>query len=320
MQTICSTRTLKGNPHVRWQETISGLYAPLDIKIGDNPNFFGEISRTSFGLVELTRSIVDGEFSRRTRRHVAHEMTANCLVVLVRQGPLTVSQFGRECEIESGAYTMLDLSEPYTLKHAGRTDSYFLKIAKSALSYRIRDLESLCAVTRPGAEGVGAIGRDLIESLANHAESADDSTAALANHVIDFFGIVFDTRPEALVEGNSIAQTGIRRRVLRFIDQNLADPDLSADKIAGALRISTRYLHKVFENSGMSVGCHIRARRLMQCRDALLRTQGASPRVSEIAARYGFRNASHFSTSFKAEFGISPSAARVRALGNTGRR
>lgn len=310
MKIVCSTRTLKGDRRVRWQETISGLYAPLDFEIGDASSFSGEIGRASLGPLELTRAVVDVEFARGTRRHMARGTVDNCLVVLVKRGPLTVSQFGRECDLESGSYTMLDLSEPYAVERTGRTDSYFLKIAKPVLSYRIRDVEARCAVNRPAGSGVAAIGRDLIESLATHAATAASSATVLADHVIDFFGMVFDAGPDGLVESSSIACSGIRRRAVQYIDQNLADRDLSPDKIARALRISTRYLHRVFEESGRSVGRYIRTRRLAQCRDALLRARGTSLRISEISERYGFRNASHFSSSFKAEFGMSPSDVR----------
>lgn len=313
MKTICSTNGLTGDKRVQWQDVISALYAPLDVEIGDAFDFTGDISRATVGPLELTRSVADSEFSRRTRRHVGRESIDSCVVVLVRQGPLTVSQFGRECDVASGGYTMLDLSEPYTLKHAGRTDSYFLKVAKSAFRHRIRNVEARCAVSRPGGVGVAAIGYDLIQSLGAHAETAGPQATVLADHVVDFFGIVFDSVGDGLTDSNSIALSGIRRRALRHIDANLADPDLSPETIAFALRISTRYLHRAFEASGTSVGRFIRTRRLARCRDALARVQGTARRIADIAERYGFRSASHFSTCFKAEFGVSPGAIRSEA-------
>ncbi|MFB9269474.1 helix-turn-helix domain-containing protein [Bradyrhizobium erythrophlei] len=312
MNLVCSTRMLTSDKRVRWQEIISELYAPLEIDIGDPTSFVGEISRTSLGPLELTQSIVDGEFSRRTKRHLVSQNNNDCVVVLVKQGPLTVSQFGRESDIGSGCYTILDLSEPYTLKHRNRTDAYFLKMAKPILGLRIRDVEMRCAVNRPGGTGVAAIGYDLIQSLGSHAATTSERvTMGLAEHMIDFFGIVFDTAGDGLVEGSSIACNGIRRRAARYIDRNLADPELSPEKVADALRISLRYLHRAFEGSGMSVNRHIRTQRLTRCRDALLRTTGTSQRISEISERYGFRNASHFSTCFKEEFGFPPSAVRL---------
>lgn len=315
MNIVCSTKNLTGNKRIKWQEIISGLYAPLDIDIGDSSNFTGEISRAELGSLELTQSVVDSEFSRRTRLHVAKGAGDDCAVVLVKQGPLTVSQFGRESDIESGCYTILDLSEPYTLRHRGRTSTYFLKIAKRTLSYRIRDVEARCAINRPGGTGLAAIGSDLMLSIGSHSETTCPRAAmALADHVVDFFGIIFDTTGDNFVESSSIACSAIRRRAAQYIDRNLADRELSPEQVAAALRISIRYLHRVFEGSGMSVSRYILNQRLARCRDALLRTSGTLTRVSEISERYGFRNASHFSTCFKAEFGVPPSAVRLGKL------
>lgn len=244
-------------------------------------------------------------------------MAEDCVVVLVERGPLTISQFGRDCSLDDGGLTLLDLSEPFTLRHQGRTSTYFLKIAKQTLGHRIRDVEARCAILNPGRSGVAAIGADLPLSIGKHAASAEAGEAgSLADHLVDFFGIVFDAGHDQLVESNSIACGAIRRRATAYIDRNLADPELSPERIAVALRISIRYLHRVFEGSGVSVGRYIRGRRLARSRDALLRTTGTSLRISEIAERYGFRNASHFSTSFKAAFGVSPRDARPERDGD----
>lgn len=309
MKVVCSTSALRSDKRHRWQEAISGLYAPLDVEIDDIPGFAGEISRAALGSLELTRSVVGGEFSRRTRQHISGDVIDECLIVMVRQGPLTVTQFDRECELKSGSFSMLDLSEPYTLRHRGQTDSYFLKIPKRTLHIRLRDVAARCAVEYPGHAGIAAIGSDLIRSLGHHAGGTDAATtSALADHIVDFFGIMFEAAEGQLAESSSVARSAIHRRAIAHIDRHLSDPDLSPEAIATALRISLRYLHRAFEGSGQSVGSTIRSRRLTRCRDALLRGGATSRRISEIAMQYGFRNTSHFSTCFKAEFGVTPSA------------
>jgi AraC-like DNA-binding protein len=47
-----------------------------------------------------------------------------------------------------------------------------------------------------------------------------------------------------------------------FIDQRLADPELSPSAIAAAHHISLRYLHKLFEGQPTTVSGWIRQRRL----------------------------------------------------------
>jgi AraC-like DNA-binding protein len=62
------------------------------------------------------------------------------------------------------------------------------------------------------------------------------------------------TRQEALV-----------RQVRTFVLDHLHEPGLSPAVIAAAHRISVRYLHHLFHESGESVGAFIRSRRLRNC-------------------------------------------------------
>ena len=76
-----------------------------------------------------------------------------------------------------------------------------------------------------------------------------------------------------------------------------------------------RALHALFEDSGESVAGLVRHERLSRCFDDLGRAGGGS--VTEIAFRWGFRDAAHFSRVFKREFGVSPSDVRSSAAAAT---
>ncbi|MFF2351060.1 helix-turn-helix domain-containing protein [Kitasatospora sp. NPDC058115] len=67
-----------------------------------------------------------------------------------------------------------------------------------------------------------------------------------------------------------------------------------------------RYLHKLFEREGLTVRRWIQQRRLEQCRRALGGRQERGSSIAAVAHHWGFANASHFSRSFKAAYGLSP--------------
>lgn len=92
--------------------------------------------------------------------------------------------------------------------------------------------------------------------------------------------------------------------------RHLDDPGLSAEGVARAHLISVRYLHRLFQDEGVTVGRLILRRRVEECARELARRGGVSPSISVVATRWGFRNAAHFSRAFKAVHGQSPQQRR----------
>ncbi len=76
--------------------------------------------------------------------------------------------------------------------------------------------------------------------------------------------------------------------------------------------MSVRALHALFEDADASVAGLVRRERLQRCLEDLRRPNGGS--VTDIAFRWGFCDAAHFSRVFKREYGGTPSEVRHAAL------
>ena len=97
-------------------------------------------------------------------------------------------------------------------------------------------------------------------------------------------------------------------------DSRLADPDLSAVMLARELNVSVRTLQRAFTAAGETVISYIRRRRLEEARLALAAPSGRLS-VSELAARWQFADSSHFSRTFKKEYGRTPTEYARSAVG-----
>jgi AraC-like DNA-binding protein len=62
-----------------------------------------------------------------------------------------------------------------------------------------------------------------------------------------------------------------------YVDLHLADPELTPEKAAGALRTSVRQLHRLFEPSGTSFARYMTRRRLEERRAAVMNPTGGRP-------------------------------------------
>jgi transcriptional regulator GlxA family with amidase domain len=97
------------------------------------------------------------------------------------------------------------------------------------------------------------------------------------------------------------------------VRSHLQDPTLGPASIARAYAMSVRALHALFEEAETSVAGLVRSERLSRCLEDLQRPNGGS--VTDIAFRWGFCDAAHFSRVFKRTFGSTPSETRHAALG-----
>lgn len=98
----------------------------------------------------------------------------------------------------------------------------------------------------------------------------------------------------------------LMRRVVKVINDNLDDPELSVEKLAAEVGLSRVHLHRKLKSlTNQSPSDFIRNTRLRQAA-ALIREKKVS--VSEAAYATGFNSASTFSIAFKRLFGVTPTA------------
>ncbi len=100
--------------------------------------------------------------------------------------------------------------------------------------------------------------------------------------------------------------------VRRYIDRNLASPDLSAEEVAAKFHMSRASLYRLFEPIG-GVARYIRKARLSRAFQEIAAPEVSNRRIGQIAASVGFRNVSAFSRMFHEAYGLTPGEARREA-------
>lgn len=144
-----------------------------------------------------------------------------------------------------------------------------------------------------------------------HALIAERHGTAMANRTTDWF-LHTEILPGGGPQRASIGERhGIHRRdliaALELMQDHLSEP-LDRAAVARSMGLSTRQLDRLFaQHLGRSFTEHSRAIRL-EAAGELLRHSALT--ITEIAIACGFANASHFSTCYKAETGMSPSTER----------
>lgn len=152
---------------------------------------------------------------------------------------------------------------------------------------------------------------ELIGSSVAHLLTARE---ALDEHGITHFvaGLVELVLRSALRDALNRADsaTARYREAVEYINRHLADPELSAERIADALFISRRRLYQLF-NDGDGISGRIRRMRIERAKQLLADPTRASAGVGELARQCGFVNSAHFSRTFRAIVGRTPKEYRA---------
>lgn len=308
MPTVLSTEPLTAaNRAERWHEVVSGTFMPMDVNLLEREPSPGTIVSSRLGTLHISRVQAGPQVVKRNKRHISRDDRTSLIVSLQQQGTATKEQDGRETVIGPGEFSISDSSRPFRIKLEEEFAFTSFHFPREELHVRDEDLQVLTATTFTGEEGSAALVATYLARVAREAEGFDEGVGRrVAATALDLMVMLIDERRgRSASKGSHVAAASLER-VKEHVLRNLGDPDLSPSRIAEAHFMSVRYLHKLFQLEGLTVGGWIRTQRLERCRRELLRPRAAQAGVAAIAQRWGFVSPSHFSRVFRAAYGTTP--------------
>lgn len=147
----------------------------------------------------------------------------------------------------------------------------------------------------------------------------DPTDCSLIDPVVVMLSSVLRSE-QANVPGHPSAQaSNVLLSVKRYIDDNLADPNLAVESLTRQFGMSRASLYREFASVG-GIAEYIRHQRLQRAQREL-RAQGRQPlRLDVVEGKLGFKSGASFSRSFAAAFGMSPRAFKDKEGGAGHRR
>jgi AraC-like DNA-binding protein len=320
MSTVISTDDLPPVERLDFaREVLSqALTVPLEIQPLTEETFHLELRYRDLGAARMSLAAATAFRVRRTPVLIRRSDPDLLCIGLCLRGDGTFDQHGRQVRAPRFDPVLWDTSRPYgawTGPRTGTMQFLIMEFPRALLPMPAAQLEQLMAVKLPADNGAGALASQLLTRLATDMDHYTPGEAArLSTAALDVLAV---TLARALDGDRWVPpethQHALLVRIHAFIQQHLGDPELSPSSIAAAHHITPRYLHMLFQNEGATVATWIRQRRLEHSRHELSDPASASP-VAQIAARWGFSSASHFSTVFKAAYGMPPQEYRRQVL------
>lgn len=295
-----------------FREAICEAVARLGARRSHGGPFDAEVRTHAFGGVRFTEVHCDAVTIERTRQDIAHDSRASYFFTLQLAGTAVVSQRGRHARLSPGEFTVVDGAEPYALHFEAPVRRLVVQVDWDAFQRRVGravDLRAAAFDARsPGTRLVFDAWRSLQGESSAHAPAVQN---ALSAHVLDLAASAMLVAASRRSPGTPSDPQGALARIQAHVRANLRDPELGPQSAAIAAGVSLRRLHQLCRTSGKSFGTWLREERLDHCHREIADTSLAQRPISDIAFRYGFNDATHFSRIFRQRFGYPPSALRA---------
>ena len=238
----------------------------------------------------------------------------NCIIITQLKGTRRYVQAGSMVLLRPGDSTIIDSGRRWSSDCPTPCARLYMRSPRWLVEDQLRT-KMLPIVPRiAGDSGLGATLFRFAISLYEQAEilTPREGMAALEAYLAILSGCLGSSilRSEG---GKHFAE--MWARIEYCIETQLADPTLAPTRIAAALGISVRHLHRLLQRKNVTVSGLILQRRLERCRVEMTHPSSLRRNITEIAYGWGFSDSAHFSRRFREQYGVSPREFRQQAHG-----
>ena len=295
-----------------WDESLRRICGDYTTVWDETTPFFGETELRAVDGLAIAHVASNAHSITRSRAQASISDDEELFLIGCVSGSARMVQQREEFLVKAGDLALIDSGLPSEFTLAGPCSFMSLGIPRRMLASRV-GARTVGSPVRIAGQGIGYVLMSLLISTYDQAAQLGEADARAAEEsllVLLQRALCPQVDPSYMTDRSDTELYSVQQLILTM----LAEPDLSPDLIARRYRTSTRRLHRLFESAGLSLGAWVRRARLERCRRDLANPRLADHRVTSIAFKWGFNEASHFSRAFRDEFGLPPREFRRQAL------
>jgi AraC-like DNA-binding protein len=293
----------------RWREEFGRAMVRCDIEPFE-PDIPFRAEATLRTLPGVRTGLWDGTAARYDRTPAMAAQGDDEVGLVVNLGPKAiVSQRDDSLTLATGdAFPMCtyEVGILITTRHIG------ILMPRDVLVSRVEDFDRV--VTQMIPNTVEPL-RLLVNYIALVQEQAAVGSPGLrqtiGSHIHDLAALALGANRDTRESGLSAVAAARLAAALADINRSFAEPGLTLAAVALRQGVSSRYLQRLFEESGMSFTARVSELRLQRAFALLSKAHSRGRPISEIAWQAGFSNVSHFNRLFRARFGDTPTGVRA---------
>lgn len=293
-----------------WREVLCQAYTALDPIPSEANHFIGSVTAHSLAAFNITTIRSVRQEIYRGMPQIRKDPSSVYFLNLQISGQCRMIQDGRDALIQPGEFSLVDSTRPYLNDYCSDDwEQYSIRIPRDLLNPLLTAPEKSTAIKIAGtAGGLQSVAVDFIQSLTRNASSFTERDDRIGKSLLDIVAMAVGANVGVHESGRVAARKALRGAIISHIEANIADPTLNPLQVANHFKVSSRYLHKILEDSGKSFSKLLLERRLDICARELKKRNDP---ISMIGLRWGFNDLSHFSRTFRHRFGMSPREYRL---------
>jgi AraC family transcriptional regulator, positive regulator of tynA and feaB len=304
-----STRRLEA-----WADVLAATHLAFDVRASAHASgdFRGAVTRRKIGDLMLVDCAASPFLGHRGPDVMSPESAQEDILgfQFVCRGIETVHEGSRSLALSAGDVVLWDGHQPTDVEIVEAFHKRTLIFPRQKVLAVCPRLAELRALPPLGGSGPARLLVRYMNALALEQPRLEAAAGvAAANAALELLRAAVEP---AVPTSRAATREAMRAEIRRYVRTHLQDPAVGPASIARAYAMSVRALHALFEDVDESVAGLVRTERLGRCLEDLQRLNGGS--VTDIAFRWGFCDAAHFSRVFKRAFGVTPSEVRHRAL------
>ncbi len=292
-----------------WRDWAASTIGPIEVELFDSDAFAARW--VSHGIGQLRLLHLHAPAQRVTHiglAGAAMRATPSIQLVYARAGVLVTTMGGRTFDVEPGQFVLLDNTRFYQMEMRTEHECIDLMMPQGWLERYLPDPAALLGRPISATSGWGAPLGALLETiLAGGLAEAPLPRPLIAEQFGSLLALATGTSEVEDVPSTAGRHRGqLASRILRRIESDHADPDLSPELVAAQIGISKRYLQTLLAASGTSFVAELNATRLDRASDLLSDPRSMGLPVADVAFRTGFLDPGYFTRLFRKRFGITP--------------
>lgn len=310
-----STEFLPKDQFEAWCAALNDSHLKWSLSNPSSSQYFGKIKMRHLGGIRLLYCDCEPCFGKRTTQEVRQSEGEYFGLLYIYDGKEVVYHEGQSVELKKDSFMIWDSTKPIEFKLFSDTKKVTLLVPQDRMRAQLPQVEEYLGRHIDFSKGLNAVAASHITALGNEVNAID---RGIGDSAIDLTLELITTCLQAARNTKPVskARQDLFEAVMNYIGKNLDHPELGPVFLADTFHISTRYLHLLFAEKGLSVSHCIMDKRLEQCRRQLSHMNSYKDSITRIAFQWGFNDSAHFSKVFKKKYGITPREYQNRNLNN----